>query len=263
MDQAIIGVFESEREAAQARELLSSAGLDPTNLPGATRQGDGQEGGIGGFFRRLFGSDEHPHVDRYSEALANGHTVLMVHAMSDEDADRAHEIMESCGAIDVEDQTSQGYAQPVAESRARSTLDGAERQTIPVIEEELQVGKRQVQRGGARIYTRVTEKPVEQTVDLKEEHVIIERRPVDRPATDVDFRDGQERELEIRTTAEEPVIAKTARVVEEVEIGRQTTHRKETVRDTVQRRDVEIEGDVDQDAPIPMPQDRRPDKRPM
>ena len=92
-----------------------------------------------------------------------------------------------------------------------------------------------------RIYTRVTQRPVEQSVELREETVIVERRPVQRAATAEDLSKTEEREFEVRTTAEEPVIAKAARVVEEVEVGKATRQRRQTVRDTVQRTDVDVE----------------------
>ena len=72
--------------------------------------------------------------------------------------------------------------------------------TIPVVEEQLAVGKREVQRGGARIHTFVTERPVEESVSLHEEHVSVERRPVDRAATDADF---QNKDITMTETAEE------------------------------------------------------------
>ena len=111
---------------------------------------------------------------------------------------------------------------------------------VPIIEEELQVGKRQVQSGGARIHTDVIETPVEQSVNLREEHVTVDRHAVDRPVTagDTAFKDQN---YEITETSEVPVVAKTARVVEEVVIGKTATDRTETVSDTVRRTDVEVE----------------------
>ena len=47
----------------------------------------------------------------------------------------------------------------------------------------------------------------------------------------------------MRETGEEAVVAKTAKVVEEVVIARETTERTETVRDTVRKEEVEITGD--------------------
>jgi uncharacterized protein (TIGR02271 family) len=112
---------------------------------------------------------------------------------------------------------------------------------IPVVEEELQIGKRQVQRGGVRIHSHITERPVEEQVSLREEHVNVERRPVNRHATDADFNTFKEGTMEVTETAEEAVVAKHAHVIEEVVIGKQATERTETIRDTVRRTDVDVE----------------------
>jgi stress response protein YsnF len=45
----------------------------------------------------------------------------------------------------------------------------------------------------------------------------------------------------VRETAEEPVVAKTARVIEEVVVGKESTTRTETVNDTVRGTKVEVE----------------------
>jgi len=118
---------------------------------------------------------------------------------------------------------------------------------LPVIEEELQVGKREVETGGVRVTNRVTETPVEGQVSLREEHVNVERRPVNRPVSDADavaFREGT---IEVSEKAEHAVIGKQARVVEEVVIDKQATERTQTVRDTVKRTDVEVEDLTRQD----------------
>lgn len=111
---------------------------------------------------------------------------------------------------------------------------------IPVVEEELQVGKREVEQGGVRVSSRVEEKPVEAQVNLREEHVRVERRPVDRPVGNAEnaFQEGT---IEVTERAEVPVVAKQARVVEEVVIGKEVSERTETVRDTVRKTDVNVE----------------------
>lgn len=120
-------------------------------------------------------------------------------------------------------------------------LNAGEEARLPVVEEQIQVGKRQEERGGARISTNVTEKPVEQQVNLREEHVRVERHNVDRPATDADLNNLREGQIEVTETVERPVVQKEARVVEEVVVGKQATNRTETVRDTVRRTDVNVE----------------------
>ena len=101
--------------------------------------------------------------------------------------------------------------------------------------------KRQVDRGGVRVNTRVTEKPVKQEVRLREEHARVERRPVDRPATEADLAAFKEGSIEVRESAEEAVVAKQARVVEEVRVGKEVNDRSETVTDTVRRTEVDVD----------------------
>ena len=54
-------------------------------------------------------------------------------------------------------------------------------ETIPVVEERLRVGKRDVGLGRVRVRSYVVEEPVSADVRLREERVEVERRPVDRP----------------------------------------------------------------------------------
>ena len=74
---------------------------------------------------------------------------------------------------------------------------------------------------------------------LREEHVEVDRRPVDRAATADDaFRD---RTIEATETAERPVVEKEARVKEEVVVRKTAEERTERVTDTVRRTEVEVE----------------------
>ena len=81
---------------------------------------------------------------------------------------------------------------------------------------------------------------MQEEVALREEHVSIERNPVDRPiaAGDDAFR---ERTIEATESAEEAVVSKEARVTEEVVVRKQAEERTETVSDTVRRTEVEVE----------------------
>ena len=124
----------------------------------------------------------------------------------------------------------------------RAAMSGATGDvTLPVIEERIAVDKRQVDRGGVRVEQHVTERPVEETVSLREEHVTVERRPANQlvDATNMDaFKEGV---IEITEMGEEAVVSKRARVVEEVVVGKEVTEHQETIRDTVRRSDVEVE----------------------
>jgi uncharacterized protein (TIGR02271 family) len=115
-----------------------------------------------------------------------------------------------------------------------------EEQVLPVVQEELAIGKREVTKGGIRVHTRVASVPAEQSVHLREEHAKIERVPVDRAvAAGEDL--FKERTFEVLEMAEEAVVQKRARVKEELRIGKQIAERTETVRETVRKTEVDVE----------------------
>ena len=89
--------------------------------------------------------------------------------------------------------------------------------TAQMLEENLQVGKRVELTGGVRLRSRIVEKPVEASVRLREEHVMVNRTPVNRPATEADSTAFKERQLEVTESAERAVVA---HVVEEVSLGK-------------------------------------------
>jgi uncharacterized protein (TIGR02271 family) len=78
-------------------------------------------------------------------------------------------------------------------------------------------------------------------VTLRDEQIRVERRPVNRPATAADFNMGQGSVVELNATGEEAVVGKTARVVEEVLVGKQSSSHTEVIRDSVRKTEVEVE----------------------
>jgi len=122
---------------------------------------------------------------------------------------------------------------------SHSTQAGGEA-VVPVVEEELQVGKRKVEKGGVQVKTTVTETPVEADVHLHEEHVDVKRRAVDRPVTGADVAAFQEGTIEMKESVEEAVVSKRARVIEEVVISKQGSDKTHKVRDTVRKTNVDV-----------------------
>jgi uncharacterized protein (TIGR02271 family) len=211
----------------------------------------------GGLIERLTDLGVPMHEARsYAEGVNRRGALVVVNA-DDDRADRGMEIMHRLSPGDgheraaVLQQTGQSRVAPYTVApdtanrrRAPGPYDrhemGKEGTTIPVVEEEISVGKREVERGKARIHTHVEERPVEESVRLREEKVTLERHPVNRPATEADLR-ATEETIEITETAEEPVVSKRARVVEEVTVRKEAREHTETVRDTVRRKDVDVE----------------------
>ena len=130
-------------------------------------------------------------------------------------------------------------------SRTATDLDatrtGNTEQVIPLSEETLQVGKREIDRGTTRIRRFTVERPVEEQIRLRDETVSVFRRPV-TGATAVGQDAFRDREVVMTESQEEAVVAKSARVVEEVVVQKGVTEHVETVRDTVRHDEVEIEG---------------------
>jgi uncharacterized protein (TIGR02271 family) len=194
----------------------------------------------------------------YSEGVRRGGTLVVVEA-EDQEVDRVRDVMNRFNPVDIEERTSQwrssgwtGFdpnAQPYKREQMKQdrsqtqtrTLKDNEEARLPVVEEELRIGKRQVQRGGVQVHTRVIETPVEENVRLRQEHVSVERRPVDRPIGAGDKDAFKEASVEVTEMGEEAVVEKRAHVTEEVVVRKDVQERDETVRDTVRRTEVEVD----------------------
>lgn len=251
----VIGIFDSMNEAELAREQLTGAGIPPGDVRvGPEEAGDGsveeRRGGFIAWLKSLFGDDE-DYRGTTSEAVRRGSCVVAVEAADDAAAERAERVMQACGAVDIDqraerwrseegwqgfDETAPLYTGDAVEDERRRNA-----QHIPVVREALQVGKRDVVRGGVRVVTRIVDRPVEEQVTLREEHARVERHAVDRPATEEELRGLKEGTIEVTERAEEPVIGKTTRVVEEIDVGKEVETRTETVRDTVRDTEVKVE----------------------
>ena len=197
---------------------------------------------ISDFFSNLFGGEDDNHK-KYADVARRG-SIVTVHAQSEDEAEQAADILDDNGAVNVDEKADQyGYgAMDTATSPAYTGTampDGD--QTIKVIEENLEVGKREIETGGVRVRSRIIERPVEESIRLREERVTVNRNPVNRPATDADLSAFKEGDIEMREHAEVPVVSKTANVVEEISIGKEVSEHEETVRDTVRKTDVDVE----------------------
>jgi uncharacterized protein (TIGR02271 family) len=114
-------------------------------------------------------------------------------------------------------------------------------EVIPIVQENLQVGKRDVNHGRVRVRSYVVESPVNEQVNLRREHVEVERRPVDRAVTAADEALFRERTIEAVQHGEEAVVSKEARVTEEIALRKNVEQQTETISDTVRRTEVEVE----------------------
>lgn len=279
MKQTVVGVFDRYEEARRAATMLESNGF-PSDCVHVTASGEsttttgttattvrtdrdedtGVMASIRSFFAEIFGSGEHDDVNEYAEHVKRGGAVVKVDVEDDSRVDAAREALQSAGAVNIDERVAQwresGWTGGIATAGAadtglrgsaaadvpgsRGTARSAGEEVIPVMREEIQVGKRAVSTGGVRVYSHTLEKPVQEQLELREEHARVERRPADRPVGEAEARAFQDRTIEVRETAEQPVVQKTARVVEEVVVGKETNRRTETVRDTVRETEVDV-----------------------
>ncbi len=254
MTQALVAVFEDRTEAQRAHDALLAEGFSNSNVRLAsakdmetTSSTSGREGHDESFGQKIasfLGFGKGDETDTYSEAVRRGNCVLSVDVADDEETRRATHTMERHDPVDIDARAAQWRESGWQSSQAGTQTNGGE--AIPIVEEQLRVGKRETQRGGVRVRSHNYEKPVEANVQLREEHATVERRPVDRAATEEDVAAG-EVSLEALNTAEEAVVAKEARVVEEVVVGKEVSDRTETISDSVRRTNVDVEDLTDQD----------------
>ena len=128
----------------------------------------------------------------------------------------------------------------VAATGSRQSPATGQDDVIPVYEERLNVGKRDVNHGRVRLRSYVVETPVQEQVSLHSERVEVDRRPVDRAVTSADLA-FQDRTIELEEYAEEAVVSKDVRVKEEVGLRKVAQDRTETVSDKVRHTEVEVE----------------------
>jgi uncharacterized protein (TIGR02271 family) len=116
-------------------------------------------------------------------------------------------------------------------------VEGVEK-TLELKDEEIHVGKREVEYGGVRLRKVVRTETVNEPVELKREEIVIERVPGSGRVATEEFTED---EIYVPLRREEAVIAKEAHVREEVRVGKREEKEKQTVSETIRHEDVEIE----------------------
>jgi len=225
--------------------VMAIPGLGPVVAAGwlaSVLLGAGAGAATGGIIGALTGAgipEDHAHT--YAEGIRRGGTIVTVRAET-RLVDKAVDILDDDGTVDMEkratDWRKEGWTGRYA-GASSSSVQPKQSGSIPVVEEKLKVGKRQVSGGRVRVHTHVVEQPVQEQVTLTQERVRVERTPVDRPATGADRL--QDRTIEATERREEAVIGKEAKVKEEVQLRKDTDQRTETVRDTVRKTQVVVD----------------------
>ena len=251
--EKIVTLFETAEHAEATKNNLIKAGFiyspqETSVVNGGALPKSGTALREPGLWHRLFGGNiEQYEADVYSKAVNQGGAVLTLRA-AEADVPKAAGLFNQHNLVDVQDRAvktgvlPKAHAVPVAVAMPAKplTTNVGKAEVLRLAEEQLDVGKKLVEQGTTRIRRFVTEKPVEAQVTLHEEHADVVRRAVSDPqyVKDIDWSD---RTVEVRETAEQAVVSKSAHVAEEVVVGKTGSDRVETVRDTVRRQQVEVE----------------------
>jgi uncharacterized protein (TIGR02271 family) len=263
MSRRVTAFYDSRSEAESARTRLSQSSIeaervrivDQNETGSSAGSSSGASGDGEGFWSSLksaFLPEEDSHT--FEEGMRRGGYLLCAE-VDEDDADRAIAILDETGSVDLDQRQDQwrsegwsGFSGGQSQSgmaQTRETDRVVEEEHIPLVEEQLRVGKREVARGGAKVRSYVQETPVHEQVNLREEHVSVERRPVDqtleRGALDRDSDMLRERSVEMTERSEEAVVEKEARVREELVLKKTAEERTEQIDDTVRRTEVEVD----------------------
>ncbi len=248
--KTVVGLYESVAAATKVKAILTSQGIDAGQIKVVDQSNGGDAGSstdstslttkVKDFFGGFSGhNDEHA---EYSKSIGGGNVMLAV-TVPDEQAEETADLLYGNGATGVQGgEGAEDVATLTGNSGVATTPNSvvSGEQVIPVVQEELVVGKRQVDRGGVRIYSHLVETAASADVTLRNERVVIDRQAVNRPATDADFATGND-VLELKATGEEAVVGKTSRVVEEVRVGKQASDHTEQINETVRHTEVDVE----------------------
>ena len=264
--QTVVAAFDTQAHAQAAVDALKAGGFhtDDISMFDKNRVGLREPG----LWQRIFGGGLAEHeADVYSQSLDRGGMLVSVR-VPDSEVAHATGILDIHRPIDVHDRAITTGIAPVAKVEAAVAsiaakplevvqkvavspkLAEAHDEVLRLAEEQLEVGKRMVETGRTRVRRFVTEREVSADVTLHEEHADVLRRAVSDPKYlgDIDWADAT---IEIRETAEQALVSKTARVVEEVGLRKIGSDHVETVHDKIRRQQVEIERLGPDGRPIP------------
>ncbi|MBF0391328.1 MAG: YsnF/AvaK domain-containing protein [Alphaproteobacteria bacterium] len=225
----VIGLYDDPEKAKQAMDALMEAGLMEEDVELLAEADDDIERYIGemGIARR--------EAHLYAEAVRRGKAVVSA-ATGEEQIDEILDILDRNGAIDLDE-----VAKELGLSEEEEGGEEAEGAEIPLVEEEMSVGKRRM-RASKRVTTEVVEQPVEATVDLEEEKLEVSETESDRELSpeeaEAAFKDET---LDFEETREVPEVTKQARQTGKVKVSKGSTTRQEKVGGTVRKTEVRTE----------------------
>lgn len=260
--QTIAAAFDTHAHAKAAVDALKAAGFHPDDISLLDKkvvpEAEGWTGKGPGLWQRIFGTEVKQHEAAvYNQAVEFGGAVVSVRVPEYEVA-HATGILDLHHPIDVKDRALTAGLAPAGkvEAAVASTavvplpvkqeiavplkLSEGNEQILSLADEQLKVGKRMIETGKTRVRRFVTERDVSADVTLHEEHAEVLRRAVTDPKflANVDWSD---KEIEVIETAEQALVSKTAKVVEEIGLKKIGSDHVQTLHEKVRHQEAAIE----------------------
>ena len=243
MASTVFATFRTEAEAERALSLIGSQ----VSLTDSAVLSQGAAGKL-----TLDAMDLNAEERSACEAqLKRGDPLMIAQAATDEAADALLRLLHGTNndgaplliaeASGPRTDAASAAAPAPAPERAAEVV---EEQRIPLVEEDLRVGKREVVRGRASVHSHMSEAPVHERVELMEEEISIDQRPVNRQLTREEVAQSgllQDRVFQFTSMREEAVVTKQPFVREEVVVVKEVKQRTQEIHDTVRRTEVETE----------------------
>ncbi len=149
MKRTLIAVFDNRGDAQAALDELVSSGFsraqirlnegETTGAPAATdtSHGGGIVDSIKHFLGSMFGTDDSEYVQKYSDAVTRGHQVLTLTVMEEREVERAADIVERFGPVDIDEKAAEWSGGPLA-SEAMRMGAGAQQQSASMSQQSTQ-----------------------------------------------------------------------------------------------------------------------------
>lgn len=263
--ETLVAVYDTPAHADAAVKALTAAGFHQSDISTfdqarlkAGKPEIARSVKEAGLWQRLFGNDVYKHeAEIYGQTVQEGGAVISLRVPHNEVA-HASAVLDMHRPVDVQDRAvTAGVADRASVAAIEKKIDAtplAPNQTVAVspklaaalpdvlrlAEEQLNVGKQQVETGRTRVRRFVTEREIATDVTLHDEHAEVLRKAITDPkyVGNIDWADN---EIEVIETAEHALVSKTARIVEEVGLKKIGADHIETIRDKLRRQQAEVE----------------------
>jgi uncharacterized protein (TIGR02271 family) len=262
--ETLVAAFDTSDHAMAAVKALEASGFHPADISVIDSSRLTAAKGVDvaahppGLWHRLFGTDLHKYEAAvYADTIDDGGTVVSVRVPHDQVAHASgildlhrpinvHDRAVTSGvapAVHVETAAKAITAMPLVGDQAVAVtqkLAAIHSDVLQLAEEQLRIGKKNVETGQTRVRRFTTERDVSQDVTLHEEHAEVLRTALTQPAA-LEEIDWADRVIELVESKEQALVHKTARLVEEVSLRSIGADHVETIHEKLRRQQAEVE----------------------